>query len=282
MPRSIHAQGTLARSLALLALLVGLDADIAGAQFGDPFRPVIAGRQVQCMSAIGQPVAFVPNPMLNDIGQSNPGFPPTIQLNPVILTALPVPLQLFWWGHECGHHALGHTLGLSDFTREAAADCWAIQKGKEAGVLTRRDVEAFEPYFRNNPGSPWGHLPGPNRIALFLRCFDGAGGAPQQAASGGDSCVHARDGECDEPELCDRGTDTTDCRGGAAAPNSGSGQHGLGGTGAAMPSLPNFCCTPAGRLGPYPNPGANGIPVMVGQPCVGMTPMGFIPGQACP
>jgi hypothetical protein len=166
------------------------------------------------MNALGQPVAFIPNPTLNDIGMSNPGYPPTIQLNPIVLSQLPAPMQLFWWGHECAHHALGHTIGVSaDITREVQADCWAIQKGKEAGVITRRDIEGFGPYLANSLGSPWGHLPGPQRIATFLRCYDqGGGGTLPSSSGGGDSCQHARDGECDEPELCRPGTDSTDCR----------------------------------------------------------------------
>jgi hypothetical protein len=41
--------------------------------------------------------------------------------------------------------------------------------------------------------------------------------------------------------------------------------------------LPNFCCTPAGRLGPFPN---NGIGV--GQFCSAMLPSGVpVSGQAC-
>jgi len=53
-------------------------------------------------------------------------------------------------------------------------------------------------------------------------------------------------------------------------------------SGNALPSnqfnaaLPSFCCTPAGKLGPYPNPG-----VPVGGACTGTTPYGIVYGQAC-
>lgn len=256
--------------------MVGLTLLSAGgtaAQFADPFHPVIAGRAVQCMSAIGQPVAFIPNPMLNDIGRSRPGMPPTIELNPVILSRLPPPQQLFWWGHECAHHALGHTIGLLDITSESQADCWAIQKGKEAGILSRRDVEAFMPYFLGNPGTMWGHLPGPVRVNAFLACFDRARTAhtPRPANN---SCRHARDGECDEPDLCAPGTDTADCSSHSASIQGRA-------PGPDGPPLPRFCCTPVGKLGPYPNPGANGIPVMAGAPCTGNALMGPAMGQAC-
>lgn len=35
---------------------------------------------------------------------------------------------------------------------------------------------------------------------------------PRSLAAAPDSCEYARDGECDEPNLCQIGTDTTDCR----------------------------------------------------------------------
>lgn len=141
--------------------------------FRNPFNPVIAGVPVLCTSAFtGQRVAFIPNAALNDVGRARPGNPPTIELNPNILAQLPEKLQLFWYGHECGHHVLGHTLGNFTLASESEADCWAIQTGKTQRLFTRREVEAFEPYFRNNPGSLWGHLPGPQRAALLLQCFD--------------------------------------------------------------------------------------------------------------
>ena len=133
----------------------------------DPYRPIIAGVPVYCTSfGSGQPVAFVPNPALNDIGRARPGPPPTIELNPVFLAQLPAKLQLFWYGHECGHHVLGPA------NSETRADCWSIRVGKQQGLFTRADVLAFAPYFASNPGSPWGHLPGPFRARALIRCFD--------------------------------------------------------------------------------------------------------------
>jgi hypothetical protein len=45
---------------------------------------------------------------------------------------------------------------------------------------------------------------------------------------------------------------------------------------AGADSHPHFCCTPAGRLGPFPN---NGIGA--GQMCKAMTAAGPLTGQAC-
>jgi hypothetical protein len=156
-------------SLLLFALIVS--PRVARAQFVpnqyNPFNPIIAGVPVFCTSfGTGQPVAFVPNPSLNDIGRARPGMPPTIELNPMLLAQLPPKLQLFWFGHECGHHVLGPA------NSETNADCWSIRTGKQQGLFSRQDVLSFAPYFANNPGSPWGHLPGPIRAKAFVQCYD--------------------------------------------------------------------------------------------------------------
>jgi hypothetical protein len=143
-----------------------------GNDFSNPFNPVIAGVPLFCTSpATQQYVAFVPNPTLNDIGRSRFGFPPTIELNPNGLARLPAKIQLFWYGHECAHHVLGHTVGnYNSFTSESEADCWSIRVGIAQGLFTRQQVTAFEPYFRNLTGSSSGHLPGPQRAALLVQC----------------------------------------------------------------------------------------------------------------
>jgi hypothetical protein len=248
------------------ALSVGAPA-AAQVSLGDPFNPMIGGVPVHCVSAgTGQPVAFVANPYLNDVGRAQPGFPPTIELNPVLLMQLPPKLQLFWYGHECGHHVLGHTIGAYSQASESEADCWAIERGRSQRLFRRRDVAGFEPYFRNNAGSPWGHLPGPLRAAHLMSCYDGS----SSGGSGNDSCTFARDGTCDEPDVCDRGTDSSDCRGRTDMGAERSQE------------LPSYCCTPVGRLGPYPNPGPDGIAVNAGQLCHGTHPMyGPVGGQAC-
>ena len=53
----------------------------------------------------------------------------------------------------------------------------------------------------------------------------GGGGGNSGGSGGGNSCKHANDGECDEPNICPRGTDTNDCR----STNRNSGESGNGG-----------------------------------------------------
>ena len=46
-----------------------------------------------------------------------------------------------------------------------------------------------------------------------MRPAEGGLDRDQDPVRGANSCRYARDGECDEPDLCDRGTDTADCSG---------------------------------------------------------------------
>jgi hypothetical protein len=211
-------------------MLLSLTSSIVGQ--GYAYNPYIGGRQVYCTGPQG-PVAFVPNPMHNDIGTARPGNPPTITMNTRILQQLPATLQLFWYGHECAHHVLGHTIGNLTLASETEADCWSIKTLKAQRIATRQDVAAFEPYFARNPGTPWGHLPGPARMQNFLNCFDRAGSA-------------APAGSQPPPRPQQRG-------------------------------LPNYCCTPVGKLGPYPNPN-----VPEGGACFGTAWNGLrYQGRAC-
>lgn len=158
--------------LALIASCTGGDDPLGTSNnFANPFNPVIASVPVVCTAFDGQPVATIPDPTITDIGYARQGSPPVIVLNSRLLETLPPALQLFWYGHECAHHVLGHTV-FTSFGNEAAADCWSIRTGRDQGLFDRTDVEGFAPYFLANPGSPWGHLPGPQRQALFLQCYD--------------------------------------------------------------------------------------------------------------
>ena len=134
----------------------------------------IAGMPVHCTDARGFPVTLVSEPQLNDVGMARlaPNGAPEISLNPLILENLPPAVQLFWYAHECAHHVLGHTLGVPQLNNEMDADCWAIRIGRNQGWFRRQDLSGMYHYFINNPGSPWGHLPGPQRLQHFVNCFE--------------------------------------------------------------------------------------------------------------
>ena len=96
---------------------------------------------------------------------------PIIMIDPHILAGLPPKLQLFFYLHECGHHALGHW-DIRPASAESDADCWAIKRARDWGELLRTEVEQFEPFLARSNGSPFGHLAGPARERHLLQCYD--------------------------------------------------------------------------------------------------------------
>jgi hypothetical protein len=136
-------------------------------------QTIIAGYPVSCNDINGYAVHTIPDPSLNDVGKAiiYNGYP-TIILNPNILNNLPPNIQLFWYAHECAHHVLGHSLGNYNITSESQADCWAIKLGRQQGWINQNVLQVMIPYFRNNPGSASGHLPGPQRLQNFFGCYN--------------------------------------------------------------------------------------------------------------
>jgi hypothetical protein len=107
----------------------------------------------------------------------SPSGEPVIELNPTTIGQWPVKKQWFWYGHECGHHALGHGIGGWTPMNETAADCWAIRTMRQQSLLTRQELQQqIVPIVTSFPGSPFGHLPGPWRAAAMVACYDGMPG----------------------------------------------------------------------------------------------------------
>lgn len=141
----------------------------------DPVRPqaVVAGVSVACRDFRGIPVHTVRVADLGDGGRAwVVNRVPMIVLDEKVLDRLPDKLQLFFYGHECAHHVLGHTLVYRP-DRESEADCWAIKDGRARGIFSRSEVEGFAPFLAASRGSAiTGHLPGPARAKHLLNCFD--------------------------------------------------------------------------------------------------------------
>lgn len=151
------------RVLVLVVLgLVGVPG-LARAQV-DPFHPTLGGVTVSCESYTGQPVAFVANTALRDVGQAHPeepGVSPTIEFNPTLLERLPPKVQLFWFGHVCAHEV------LADNDSEENADRWALQWMMERGQLTALDRVRLGRSFGGFPPMPWSHRPEGMRLRVF-------------------------------------------------------------------------------------------------------------------
>lgn len=131
-----------------------------------------------CRDARGIPVASIRNDRINDVAYANldRSGRPIIVYNSRVLSWQAPQTRLFWYGHECGHHALGHTLGRGHrMTGEQAADCFGIVTIVKKGLIKLRDVEVIQrDLSRLGPGD-WTHLPGPVRAINLKRCLQEAG-----------------------------------------------------------------------------------------------------------
>lgn len=114
----------------------------------------------------GLPIVL--DPSLKDVAATHKGF---IILNAERIAKLPKVVQLYAFGHECGHQMHGPS--------EEKADCQAVVDGKAAGWLDAAGIgvicDFWKPYQGDNV-----HLPGPARCELMQRCF-----AEGLAAAGG-------------------------------------------------------------------------------------------------
>ena len=134
---------------------------------------MIAGYPVFCNDFRGLPVQLIVDPTLNDVGMATlDAFGrPIMLLNPRVLQGLPPSLQLFWYGHECAHHALGHVV-RRHLSNEAEADCWAVRTGRAQGWFPPQAFDGMIRMLGSNPGTPMGHLPGPERIRNMIICYN--------------------------------------------------------------------------------------------------------------
>lgn len=142
--------------LAAAALLSVASSQPAAAQVYPPGTFSIDGIPVTCWN-----VVFIVNPNLPDVGMARPG---EIHLNPNYFYPLPTSLRLWWAAHECGHHVVG--------ANESAADCWAIQTGRNQGWFPPNAFYAMMQMFENNPGDIV-HPPGPVRVQQMIQCYGG-------------------------------------------------------------------------------------------------------------
>lgn len=125
-----------------------------------------------CHDFRGIPVASVTSNVNNvAIAALVPGGAPVIYYNPQVLSYFHPVTRLFWYMHECAHHALGHTIGSAHpLVREKQADCWAIQTMFQLGLLTNQAMRIIQQDIRNLPGDGWVYLPGPQRALSLSFC----------------------------------------------------------------------------------------------------------------
>jgi hypothetical protein len=89
---------------------------------------------------------------------------------------MPPAVLTFFLYHECGHHALGHTLGAGfPLTNEQAADCWAARTLVASGQFDEDDIRTVQIAITRFGRADWTHLPGPMRAMNLPACLAPSG-----------------------------------------------------------------------------------------------------------
>lgn len=140
-------------------------------------HPAIGRAQVYegCVDLLGRPVASIPA-AIDDIAKASlaPNGRPVIYYNPQVLSAVAPQTRVFFYMHECGHHALGHAVVSIPFTREQQADCFAIVQLVSNGVFDDYDVRVVQRELARFGIADWTHLPGPRRAINLRACLASA------------------------------------------------------------------------------------------------------------
>ena len=127
---------------------------------------------LQCRDRHGRDIPLMRVGNLGDVGKAwYVNRVPVIAMDPHIANRLPDKLVRFFFNHECAHHVLGHWY-LASNDKENDADCWAVTRERDRGQLSREEIVGFAPFLAQSRGTPWGHLPGPERVRHMLFCFD--------------------------------------------------------------------------------------------------------------
>lgn len=95
---------------------------------------------------------------------------PVIHYNPDLLRGFSQPTRLWWYAHECAHHALGHLTHRLSELRETEADCWATYILTRMGLVNRSELATIYNEISALPGDGWVYLPGPARAVSSSKC----------------------------------------------------------------------------------------------------------------
>ncbi len=168
--RVVLMQVVLAVAFGILA--VAGAAGRASAEQGPGGKTFVAGVSIGCADFRGRPVQTYETSGLGDVARSTLyGRIPVITVDKEVMASLSGKLQIFFYLHECAHHALGHMFAPQPES-EKEADCWSIKTGREQSYFNLSDVMTFASRIIASPGSARGHLPGPDRMAHLLECFE--------------------------------------------------------------------------------------------------------------
>ena len=125
-----------------------------------------------CRDIQGNLVASISDSTVNDIAVARVfNGRPVIVYNPIVVAWTQPVTRLFFYAHECGHHALGHLLQGLRLGQEQEADCWSIRTLVKKGLFSDSDISAVQADIARMGRGDWTHLPGPQRAINLRACL---------------------------------------------------------------------------------------------------------------
>src|SRR5690349_621909 len=96
-----------------------------------------------CTDYRGRPVLSLMDPQVGDIAMATTlgDGRPVILYNPAVVAKASPATRVFFYGHECAHHALGQLSSMPSRGNEQTADCWSVRTLTSQGVLTSSDLD---------------------------------------------------------------------------------------------------------------------------------------------
>lgn len=154
-----------------------LNLPFATAQSGPPqYQIYVSNVPLSCSSHYGEPVPiYVDDSVYQNIGIAarNPmNGAPYIIISPSFLNQVTYQAAVFWFYHECAHHALAIGVGSQSQGAEVNADCYAIRAMRNHGLVRNQyDFDAIISSIVGMPGTQQ-HLPGPYRAQHLWNCLN--------------------------------------------------------------------------------------------------------------
>lgn len=134
------------------------------------------GKIFQCVNSNGNPVRVVEVKELKTMSRAaldSADNSPVVLKNSKILSWIKEETRLYFFAHECAHHALGHTISeRHNMDLEIEADCWAATKLVQEKILDAEQIRLVQREINAFGVIEWRIAPGPFRQIEIMECVE--------------------------------------------------------------------------------------------------------------
>jgi hypothetical protein len=126
-----------------------------------------------CVDDRGFAVASISDNSVQDIAVAMraPNGAPIIRYNPQVVAWTKPQTRLFFYGHECAHHALGQVTQMPSKANEQVADCWSARELTQRQLLSDADITVVQGDIKSLGKDDWSHISGPQRAINLRGCL---------------------------------------------------------------------------------------------------------------